>query len=78
MKVLVADKFPEPGLEELRRQGLEVIYAPDLADEALVDAISLQRPDVLVVRSTRVTAAMLEAAELGLVVRGRRLQHHRR
>jgi D-3-phosphoglycerate dehydrogenase len=69
MKVLVADKFSEPGLEELRRQGLEVLYAPDLADDALVDAISLQRPEVLVVRSTRVTATMLETGRLGLVVR---------
>jgi D-3-phosphoglycerate dehydrogenase / 2-oxoglutarate reductase len=69
MKALVADTFPEAGLEALRQQGAEVLYAPELVDQALVDALILQRPEVLVVRSTRVTSAMLETEELGLVVR---------
>ena len=69
MKVLVADTFPEAGLEALRQQGAEVLYAPELVDQALVDALILQRPEALIVRSTRVTSAMLETEELGLVVR---------
>jgi D-3-phosphoglycerate dehydrogenase len=69
MKVLVADTFPEAGLEALRQQGAEVSYAPELVDRALVDTLILQRPEVLIVRSTRVTSTMLETEELGLVVR---------
>lgn len=69
MKILVADKFPEAGLDELGRQGAEVVYAPDLLDEALVDALRRDKPEVLVVRSSSVTKEALEAGGLGLVVR---------
>ncbi|HEX8746443.1 MAG TPA: 3-phosphoglycerate dehydrogenase family protein [Pyrinomonadaceae bacterium] len=69
MKVLVADKFEQSGQDGLRAIGCEVGYQPDLKDEALVQAIEQERPDVLVVRSTKVTEAMLEAGALKLVVR---------
>lgn len=69
MKVLVADKFEPSGLEALAASGLEVLYEPALADAALVAAIARQRPEMLVVRSTRVTAEMLDAGPLALVVR---------
>ena len=69
MKVLVADKFETSGLEGLRAAGCEVAYEPDLKDQALLDAIREKAADVLVVRGTNVTAAMLDAGRLSLVVR---------
>ncbi|HKV39318.1 MAG TPA: 3-phosphoglycerate dehydrogenase family protein [Blastocatellia bacterium] len=69
MKVLIADKFPEAGLLALRSAGLEVVSDPELKDDALTSAIQANDADVLVVRSTRVTRAMLESGNLSLVVR---------
>src|SRR6185503_14114159 len=69
MKVLVADKFEKSGIDGLKAAGCEVIYQPDLKDDALTSAIRDSRADVLVVRSTEVGAAMLEAGALSLVVR---------
>jgi D-3-phosphoglycerate dehydrogenase / 2-oxoglutarate reductase len=69
MKVLVADKFSEAGLDELRSHGAEVHYGPDLAGDALAAAVAEERPEVLVVRSTRVTEPVLAAGPLALVVR---------
>ncbi|HYO16895.1 MAG TPA: 3-phosphoglycerate dehydrogenase family protein [Thermoanaerobaculia bacterium] len=69
MKVLIADKFEASGVEGLRAAGCEVVHEPDLKDEALARAIAATQADVLVVRSTRVTEAMLEAGRLSLVVR---------
>ena len=69
MKVLVADKFEKSGIDGLKAAGCEVIYQPDLKDDALTAAIRETAADVLVVRSTEVTAPMLEAGSLSLVVR---------
>jgi D-3-phosphoglycerate dehydrogenase len=69
MKVLVADKFEQSGIEGLTHAGCEVVYAPDAKDDALTEAIRSTAADVLVVRSTKVTAAMLDAGRLSLVVR---------
>ncbi len=69
MKVLIADKFEQSGLDGLKAAGCEVLYQPDLKDDALAAAIRETAADVLVVRSTVVTAAMLEAGALSLVVR---------
>ncbi|MCA1630378.1 MAG: 3-phosphoglycerate dehydrogenase family protein [Acidobacteria bacterium] len=69
MKVLVADKFEQSGQEGLRATGCEVSYQPDLKDGALVEAIGREQPDVLVVRSTKVPEAALDAGALKLVVR---------
>jgi D-3-phosphoglycerate dehydrogenase / 2-oxoglutarate reductase len=69
MKVLVADKFEQSGIDGLKAAGCEVIYQPDLKDDALTQAIRNTRADVLVVRSTVVSGPMLEAGELSLVVR---------
>lgn len=69
MKVLVADKFEQSGLEGLAAAGCEVVFEPELQREALVAAISSTRADVLVVRSTQVTAPMFDAGSLSLVVR---------
>ncbi len=69
MKVLVADKFEQSGLDGLRALGCEVIYDPSLKEESLIEALRLHNPDILVVRSTKVTAPMLEAGDLSLVIR---------
>jgi D-3-phosphoglycerate dehydrogenase len=69
MKVLVADKFEQSGQEGLRAAGCEVTYQPDLKDDALLEAIRREQPDVLVVRGTKVSEAALDAGALKLVVR---------
>jgi len=46
-----------------------VLYQPGTKDDALVKAVEQHAPDVLVVRSTKVTQAMLAAGALKLVVR---------
>jgi D-3-phosphoglycerate dehydrogenase len=69
MKVLIADKFEQSGLDGLKAAGCQVVYQPELKDDALTAAIRDTTADVLVVRSTTVTAPMLEAGSLSLVVR---------
>jgi D-3-phosphoglycerate dehydrogenase len=69
MKVLVADKFEKSGLDGLKAAGCEVLYQPDAKDDALAAAIRETAADVLVVRSTSVTAPMLESGSLSLIVR---------
>ena len=69
MKVLVADKFETSGIEGLKAAGCEVVYQPDLKDDALTEAIRSTGAEVLVVRSTRVTTPMLDAGRLSLIVR---------
>jgi D-3-phosphoglycerate dehydrogenase len=69
MKILVADKFEQIGIDGLKALGCEVVLNPDLKEESLVEAIQNEKPQVLVVRSTKVTAPMLEDSTLGLVIR---------
>jgi D-3-phosphoglycerate dehydrogenase len=69
MKVLVADKFEQSGIDGLQAAGCEVLYQPDLKDETLIQALRESSADVLVVRSTAVTGPMLETGSLSLVVR---------
>jgi len=69
VKVVIADKFEQSGIDGLRNAGCEVIYQPDLKDAALVDAVRTMNADVLVVRGTRVTAEVLDAGRLSLIVR---------
>ena len=69
MKVLVADKFERSGLDGLTASGCDVVYRPDLEGDPLAEQIRDTAAQVLVVRSTTVTAAMLEQGALSLVVR---------
>jgi D-3-phosphoglycerate dehydrogenase len=69
MTVLVADKFEQSGLDGLRAAGCEVIFQPDAAGDALVEALRTSAAAVLVVRSTQVTEPMLDAGPLSLIVR---------
>jgi D-3-phosphoglycerate dehydrogenase len=68
MRVLIADRFPDAALGELQALGLEVDYRPGIGEAGLRDAIGDAR--ILVVRSTAVKAATIDAAaQLGLIVR---------
>jgi D-3-phosphoglycerate dehydrogenase len=69
MKVLVADPFEQSGLDGLRAAGCEVIHDAALKDETLVAALGQTQAEALVVRSTKVTAEMMDAGSLALIVR---------
>jgi D-3-phosphoglycerate dehydrogenase / 2-oxoglutarate reductase len=69
MRVLIADKFEQSGRDALARIGCEVLNQPGLKDQALAQAVGATRPDVLIVRSTRVTEEILSVGMLKLVVR---------
>jgi D-3-phosphoglycerate dehydrogenase len=68
MKVLVADKFERSGIDGLVAIGCDVLSEPTLSDQALADRLVSSGAEVLVVRSTKVTAAMMGGA-LKLIVR---------
>ena len=69
MKVLVADKFEQSGLDALAAAGCDVLFRPDASGDTLVAEIRDSRAPVLVVRSTQVTEQMLDAGALSLIVR---------
>jgi D-3-phosphoglycerate dehydrogenase len=68
MRALVADAFPNRYLDELRELGLSVAYEPGATADELPERARDAR--ILVVRSTKVTRATIEAAaDLGLILR---------
>lgn len=69
MKVLVADKFEKSGLDGLAALGVDLYSEPDLKDENLQARLHDLQPDVLVVRSTKVTAPMIEGSGLKVIIR---------
>lgn len=70
MRILVADKLATFVPGRLQDLGAEVILDPKLSGETLTARIREKSPDVLVVRSTKVTRADVEASRsLALVVR---------
>ncbi len=70
MKLLIADKFEQVGQDALAELGCEVVFEPGLSADTLPAALDANDPDVLFVRSTKVTAAAIDAAgRLKLIVR---------
>ena len=69
MRVLVADKFEQSGLDGLAGLGCEVFCEPGLKDQALAARVGELKPDVLIVRSTKVGEPVLAAGPLKLVIR---------
>ncbi len=69
MHVLIADQFEESGREGLASLGCGVVYQPKLKDQPLLEEMQKLKPDILVVRSAKVNAAMLAVEPLKLVVR---------
>lgn len=69
MKILVADKFEKSGLDGLRSISGSVFYEPDLKDDALAARLTESDADILVVRSTKVTEAMIVGSKLSVIIR---------
>ena len=70
MTILIADAFSDDARETLASTGHAVVYDPSLAGDTLAGALAEHDPDVLVVRSTKVAEAHLDAGRaLELVVR---------
>ena len=70
MKVLIADKFEKVGIDGLKELGCEVAARADLTADSLPQAMKELDPQILIVRSTKVTADSLKAGtNLALVIR---------
>ncbi len=68
VKVLIADKFPEIYIEQLKAMDLEVLYQPKLGENDLPKAA--EDVDIIVVRSTIVNAETINNAKhLNLIIR---------
>ncbi|MEM7227671.1 MAG: NAD(P)-dependent oxidoreductase [Planctomycetota bacterium] len=68
--VLIADKFAASGIDALRAFGCTVHDEPGVTADELADMIRTHNPDVIVVRSTKVKAPAIDAADrLSLIVR---------
>ena len=62
MKVVIADLFSQASIKQLEEAKWEVVYETKAKDAKLVELLSKQNPDVLVVRSTKVTKDAINAA----------------
>lgn len=68
MRILIADKLSNTAIESLKKLGTEVVNDPELTTETLPNSIA--GFNILVVRSTKVNAAILDKArDLALVIR---------
>lgn len=67
-KILVADKFPEKYIQQMKDLGLDVIYEPKLGEKDLPEAA--KEVEILVVRSTVVNEeAINNSKKLNLIIR---------
>ncbi|MDQ3440634.1 MAG: hydroxyacid dehydrogenase, partial [Planctomycetota bacterium] len=69
MTIVIADKFEQSGIDALNALGCTVVYQPNLSGEALTAALASSAAQVLIVRSTQVSEAMLDTGQLSLIVR---------
>lgn len=70
MKVLIADKFQQSGIDAMQSMGCTVVSLSDISADQVAEAVVEHDPDVLVVRSTKVFADVFaKANKLALVVR---------
>ena len=68
LKVLIADKFPDKYIQQMKDLDLEVIYNPKLGEKDLTEAAT--DVDILVVRSTIVNEATINNSKnLNLIIR---------
>jgi D-3-phosphoglycerate dehydrogenase len=68
VQVLIADKFPDLYINQLKEMDLDVIYSPKLGENDLPE--KAKDVDILVVRSTNVTAETIKASQnLNLIIR---------
>ena len=70
MTILVADNIADVGIASLKEEGYTIVEEPGLSGDALVETLEKETPDVLIVRSTKVTPEALDASPaLALIVR---------
>ena len=70
MKVFVADKFDQSGINQLEQLGCEVTYAPGTQGRHLTDAVAETGCNILIVRSTKVAAETMKAGHsLEMIIR---------
>ena len=70
LRVLIADAFQPSGLEAIEALGCSTTFEPGCSMDELPELLSATQPDVLVVRSTKVSAEALESsARLSMVLR---------
>ena len=68
LKVLIADKFPDKYIQQMKDLDLDVIYQPKLGEKDLVEAA--KEVDILVVRSTIVNEETIKNSKnLNLIIR---------
>ncbi len=68
MKILIADKFPDSYIDELKNSDLDVEYSPKLGESDLQEAA--KGHEILVVRSTKVNANTINSSDkLKLIIR---------
>ena len=68
LKVLIADKFPEKYINQMKDLDLDVNYEPKLGEKDLVEAA--KETDILVVRSTVVSEETIKnSSNLNLIIR---------
>lgn len=70
MKILIADKFEKSGVEALGKLGATVLNKPEAGAGDLAATLASENPDILVVRSSKVSSAAINRAPaLKLIVR---------
>lgn len=70
LRVLIADKFEQSGIDGLKTLGCDVTVNPDLLPETLPAAATESGAEVLIVRSTKVPAPVFDKTKkLSLVLR---------
>jgi len=71
MKILIVDLFSADAMEALRAAGHTVVYDTTAKAAKLTEKLAAEKPQVLVVRSTKVEAPQLDAAapDLRMIVR---------
>lgn len=71
MNVLIADKFEQAGIDAMTSLGCSVTIEPALGPDTLAKALDESGAEVLIVRSTKVPASVIETApeDLKLIIR---------
>jgi len=68
LKILVADKFPDKYIQQMKDLDLEVIYSPKLGEKEISEAA--KDVDIIVVRSTVVNEeTIISSKKLNLIIR---------
>ena len=68
LKVLVADKFPDKYIQQMKNLELDVVYEPKLGEKDLLQAA--KEVDILIVRSTIVNEDTINSSNtLNLIIR---------